>query len=395
VGESWEAVCAGRSGIDSISSFETTSFKTRIAGEVKSLDVEPVVSHKEARTMDLCIQYGLVAAREAIDNAGLAELSDAQRLRTGVAVGSGIGGIETIETNVSRYLKAGPRRVSPFFIPASITNMCAGHISIKEGFRGPNICISTACTTGTHNIGVAAGMIVMGQADVMIAGGTEMSITPMGLAGFNAARALSTRNDDPAAASRPWDAHRDGFVMAAGAGILVLESVQHAMARGAHIYALLSGFGMSADAAHITLPSEDGAGASQAMQAALSDAGISPEQVDYINAHGTSTQAGDLAEAMAIAHLFRGHDALMVSSTKSMTGHLLGAAGAVEAIFSVLAIRDGCVPPTINLDNPDPRLPDLDLVPMDARDAVVNTVLSNSFGFGGTNASLVFRKFDG
>jgi 3-oxoacyl-[acyl-carrier-protein] synthase II len=341
--------------------------------------------------MDGFIQYGYAAAVEAIKDSGY-EVTDENASRIGVAIGSGIGGLDTIEKNFAAMQKGGPRRVSPFFVPAAIINMISGNISIEYGLKGPNIAITTACTTGTHNIGYAARTIAYGDADAMVAGGAEMASGQLGMGGFGAARALSTRNDDPTKASRPWDVDRDGFVLGDGAGVLVLEEYEHAKARGAQIYAELTGFGMSGDAYHMTSPPEDGSGAAASMQNAINDAGLNPVDVNYINAHGTSTPAGDVAESQA-AKLVYGVDSdkIVVSSTKSMIGHLLGAAGAVEAIFSILAIRDQVAPPTINLENPDPRC-DLDYVPHTARNMTINHALSNSFGFGGTNGSLVFSK---
>ncbi|MEM7282226.1 MAG: beta-ketoacyl-ACP synthase II, partial [Pseudomonadota bacterium] len=355
-------------------------------------DIGNYLSPKDARKMDPFIHYGVAASKDALDDSGL-EVTDANADRIGVAVGAGIGGIGTIENNVEKYLAHGsPKKVSPFFVPASIINMVSGHVSIQYGVKGPNIAIVTACTTATHNIGAAARMIQYGDADVMLAGGTEMATTPLGLGGFCALRALSTRNDDPERASRPWDKERDGFVLSDGAAVLVLEELEHARARGANIYAEMAGFGMSADAHHMTAPPDDGDGARRSMANALKDAELNPDQIDYINAHATSTLVGDSGETIAIRRAFGDHaDNLAVSSTKSMTGHLLGAAGGVEAIFSILAIRDGVAPPTINLDNPDEGC-DLDYVPHEARNMTIETALSNSFGFGGTNGTLIFRR---
>ena len=391
VDTAWSALIAGRSGIGPITRFDPAKFPTRIAGSVKDLDVSAYVSPKDARKMDPFIHYGMVAAGQAIDDSGIA-VTEGNAHRIGVAIGSGIGGIDTIEHNYARYLENGsPRKISPFFVPGSIINMISGHVSIRYGITGPNLALVTACTTGTHSIGIAARTIAYGDADVMVAGGAEMATTPLALGGFCSARALSTRNDDPEAASRPWDRERDGFVLSDGAGCIVLEEYEHARARGAGIYAELAGFGMSGDAHHITAPPESGEGARLCMVNALDDAGIAPGDVAYINAHGTSTDVGDKAETVAIKRAFGEHAAkLMVSSTKSMTGHLLGAAGGVEAIFCVLAIRDGIVPPTINYEFPDPEC-DLDYVPNDARNARIDVALSNSFGFGGTNGTLVFR----
>jgi 3-oxoacyl-[acyl-carrier-protein] synthase II len=391
VASTWEGIKAGKSGISNIEHFDTEGFPTRFAGLVPEFDGEEFVSRKDARKMDVFVQYGMVAAGQAIKESGIvANEENADRI--GLAVGSGIGGLTNIEENHRKLLESGPRKLSPFFVPGTITNMIAGNLSIQYGFRGPNFATVTACTTGTHNIGFAAQQIQLGVADVMVAGGTEKASTPLGMAGFSAARALSTRNDDPQAASRPWDADRDGFVLADGAGILVLEEYEHAKQRGATIYAELAGYGMSGDAFHMTAPPEDGAGAALAMRNALRDAGANPDEVDYINAHGTSTKVGDVAEARAIRSVFGEHaDKLAVSSTKSMVGHLLGAAGAVEAIFAILAMRDGVAPPTINLDNPDEGC-DLDFVANQAQQRAIKSVLSNSFGFGGTNASLLFRS---
>jgi 3-oxoacyl-[acyl-carrier-protein] synthase II len=391
VDESWANITAGNSGIALIDDFETSGFNTRFGGSVKAFDISPYLNPKDARKMDLFIQYGMAAGAQAINDSGI-ECTEANAERIGVAIGSGIGGLPMIEHNHSALLKSGPRRISPFFVPGSIINMISGNIAIQHGFKGPNIAITTACTTGTHNIGYSARTIAYGDADVMICGGAEMATTPLGLGGFSAARALSTRNDDPQAASRPWDADRDGFVLSDGAGVMVLEEYEHAVARGAPIYAELSGFGMSDDAYHMTAPPEDGRGAALSMRNAIRDAQLNPEDVDYVNAHGTSTQAGDLAESRAIEHVM-GNAAkqVAVSSTKSMIGHLLGAAGAVEAVFSVLAIRDQVAPPTINLDNPQEGC-DLDYVPHTARNMKIDVALSNSFGFGGTNGSLLFKK---
>ncbi|MDX5298290.1 MAG: beta-ketoacyl-ACP synthase II [Gammaproteobacteria bacterium] len=396
VASSWAAICAGRSGIGAIERFDTEGYTTRIGGAVRGLEIERWLSAKEARKMDTFMHYGLIAAAQAVEDAGLGEGgASVDGDRVGVAIGSGIGGLEFIEQNVRLLAEQGPRKVSPFFVPASVINMISGNVAIRYGYRGPNIAITTACTTGTHNIGFAARLIQYGDADVMLAGGAEMATTPVGLAAFSAARALSTRNDDPQAASRPWDKDRDGFVLGDGAGVLVLESIEHAQARGARIYAEVVGFGMSDDAHHITAPPEHGEGAQLAMRNALKDAGIPLEEVGYINAHGTSTRLGDAAEVAAIRAVFGVHaDQLAVSSTKSMTGHLLGAAGAVEAIFSVLALRDGILPPTINLETPDEGC-DLDFVPIHSRKADLLATLSNSFGFGGTNGSLIFRRFVG
>lgn len=391
VDESWANILAGRSGIAPITHFDTSAFPTRFGGTVKGFDVSEWLSPKEARKMDPFIHYGIAAGLQALRDSGI-EVTEANADRIGVAIGSGIGGLPGIEKGHEAYLGGGPRKLSPFFVPSNIINMISGNLSIACGLRGPNIAIVTACSTGTHNIGEAARIIAYGDADVMLAGGAEMATCPTGLGGFSSARALSTRNDDPEAASRPWDRDRDGFVLSDGAGVLVLEEYGHARARGAQIYAELIGYGMSGDAYHMTAPPENGEGAARCMRNGLRDAGIAPEAVDYINAHGTSTQAGDRAETVAIKSVFGDHAArLAVSSTKSMTGHLLGAAGGIEAIFSVLAIRDGVAPPTINLDNPDPEC-DLDYVPNEARSMKIEVAVSNSFGFGGTNGTLVFSR---
>ena len=394
VPSSWQGVLAGRSGIGLIEHVDLSAHGTRFGGSVKGFDVEPYLSAKEARKLDLFIQYGLAASFQATRDSGL-EITDANRERVGVAMGSGIGGLTNIENNAVVLHQQGPRRISPFLVPGSIINMISGFLSIHLGAQGPNYAIATACTTGTHCIGMAARNIAYGEADVMIAGGSEMATCGLGIGGFGAARALSTRNEDPQGASRPWDKGRDGFVLSDGAGALVLEELEHARARGANIYAELVGFGMSGDAYHMTSPPADGAGAARCMTNAVRDAGLNSEQVQYINAHGTSTPAGDIAEATAIKSVFGEHAyRLAVSSTKSMTGHLLGAAGAVEAIFSVLAIRDQVAPPTINLQEPDEGC-DLDFVAHQAKPMAIDAVLSNSFGFGGTNGSLVFRRFAG
>lgn len=388
----WSALLAGRSGIGPITHFDPSAFGTRIAGEVRGFDPAQWLPAKDIKKMDPFIHYGVAAGLMALDDSGL-EITDSNAERVGAAVGAGIGGIGTIERTHEALLNGGPRKISPFFVPSSIINMIAGHLSILRGLKGPNIAVVTACTTATHNIGLAARMIAYGDADAMIAGGAEHSTTPTAIGGFVSARALSTRNDEPEKASRPWDVDRDGFVLSDGAGVLVLEEYEHARARGARIYCELAGFGMSGDAYHMTAPSENGDGAARCMINALDDADITVEQVDYINAHGTSTPAGDLAEARAVLGVFGCHAGkVMISSTKSMTGHLLGAAGGVEAIFSVLALHHGLVPPTINLDHPDPAVAGLDLVPHDAREAKIGIAMSNSFGFGGTNGTLVFRR---
>jgi len=395
VTSSWEAIRAGRSGIGLIDRFDASEYTTRIGGAVKDLDIEPWLSSKEARKLDAFIHYGLIAAQQAVDDSGLEQYSKLDKERVGIAIGSGIGGLEYIEKNVLQMDKAGPRKVSPFFVPASVINMISGNAAIRFGYKGPNIAIVTACTTGTHNIGYAARTIAYGDADVMLAGGSEMATTRSGVAAFSSARALSTRNDEPEKASRPWDRDRDGFVLSDGAGVVVLEELEHARARGATIYGEVIGFGMSDDAHHITAPPADGEGAARSMRNAIRDAGISPDLVGYINAHGTSTQVGDVAEVAAVKSVFGSHaERLAMSSTKSMTGHLLGAAGAVEAIFSVLAVRDGVLPPTINLDHPDEGC-DLDFVAHKSRDADVKVALSNSFGFGGTNGTLIVSRYEG
>ncbi len=395
VDEAWKNIVAGISGIGAIQRLDCSAFSTRIGGEIKGFDVSEYMDAKDARRMDSFMHYGYASCKQAIEDAGLA-VDDRNADRIGIAYGSGIGGLETIEANYSKYisLNKSPRRISPFFIPATIINMIAGHVSIAYGLRGPNLSIVTACTTGTHSIGVAARTIAYGDADVMIAGGAEMATTVLGLGGFCSAKALSTRNDEPERASRPWDMDRDGFVLGDGAGALVLEEYESAKARGAYILAEVAGFGMSADAHHITAPLESGDGARLCMANALADAGMNAEEVDYVNAHGTSTPLGDKAETQAIRRMFGDHaEKLAISSTKSVTGHLLGAAGAVEAIFSILALRDGIAPPTINYETPDPEC-DLDYVPNEAREMDMKVSLSNSFGFGGTNGTVIFRKID-
>jgi len=393
VEESWKSILAGKSGIAPIERIDTSGFSVTFGGSIRDFDVSEYISPKEAKKMDVFMHYGMAAAKQAIADAGI-EANEDNAERIGVAIGSGIGGIETIENNYKVFLDKGARRISPFFVPASIVNMVAGNLSIAHGFKGPNISIVTACTTGTHNIGDAARMIEYGDADVMVAGGAEMATTYTGLGGFASARALSTRNDDPAAASRPWDIDRDGFVLSDGAGVVVLEEYEHAKARGANIYAELAGFGMSADAYHMTSPSEGGEGAMRCMLMAMKHAGVNADEIDYINAHGTSTPAGDKAETNAVKAALGDHAyKTAVSSTKSMTGHLLGAAGGIEAVFSALAIRDQVAPPTINYDTPDPEC-DLDYVPNEARQMKIDVALSNSFGFGGTNGTLAFRRVD-
>jgi 3-oxoacyl-[acyl-carrier-protein] synthase II len=391
VASAWANITAGRSGIGPITNFDASTFPTRIAGEVRDFDPAQYVAAKDVKKMDPFIHYGIAASVQALADAGL-QPHEHDEERIGVAVGAGIGGIATIERTSITYHEHGQRKISPFFVPSSIINMAAGNLSIMLGLKGPNIACVTACTTGTHNIGLAMRMIQYGDADVMVAGGAEFSTVGTAVGGFCSARALSTRNDEPEKASRPWDRDRDGFVLSDGAGVLVVEEYEHAMKRGARIYCELIGFGMSGDAYHMTAPIESGEGGGRCMVAAVKDAGINLEDVQYINAHGTSTPAGDVAEVHGIKGVFGAHAAkLMVSSTKSMTGHLLGAAGGVEAIFSILALRDGVVPPTINLDNPGEGC-DLDFVPHTAREVKLDTVMSNSFGFGGTNGTLVFRR---
>lgn len=393
VEEAWTNVREGKSGIGPIEDFDTTGFSTRIGGMVRGFNIADYITPKNARKMDPFMHYGVGACVDAIKDSGL-EVTEENGHRIGIAMGAGIGGLKTIEDNHSKLLSGGPRRVSPFFIPGSIINMTSGNVSIMSGITGPNLSIVTACTTATHCIGLAARTVMYGDADVMIAGGSEYATTPLSVAGFCSARAMTTRNDDPHAASRPFDRDRDGFVLSNGAGCLVVEELEHAKSRGAHILAELIGFGMSGDAYHITSPPADGEGARKCMVAAMRDAGVNPADVDYLNAHGTSTPMGDIGETVAIRRAFGdAANSLAVSSTKSCTGHLLGAAGAVEAIFSILAIRDQVLPPTINLDTPDPEC-DLDYVPNVARDATIKTAISNSFGFGGTNGSLVFRAFE-
>ena len=388
---SWGNILAGKSGIQPITHFDVSGFTTRFGGPIYGFDPTEYVSEKDAKKMDKFIHYGIAAGCQAIADSGLA-IDDSNRRRIGVAIGSGIGGITGIENNYEIYRSKGPRRISPFFVPANIINMVAGDLSIKYGLQGPNYSIVSACATGTHNIGEAGIMIRHGYVDVMIAGGAEMGTSPVGLGGFAAARALSTRNEEPERASRPFDRDRDGFVLSDGAGVVVLEEYERAVARGARIYAELVGFGMNSDAYHMTSPSEDGAGAAECMRLAMEDAGVNPDQIQYINAHGTSTPAGDAAETLAVKRAL-GDRAyrIAVSSTKSMTGHMLGAAGGAEAIFSVLAIRDQVAPPTINYETPDPAC-DLDYVPNTAREMPIEYALTNSFGFGGTNGTLIFRR---
>jgi 3-oxoacyl-[acyl-carrier-protein] synthase II len=391
--DAWRNVSEGNSGTVVVEDFDTSTYPTRIAGLVKGFDVDAYLAKKDQRKNDPFIHYSVGASVDAIRDSGL-EITEENGHRIGVALGAGIGGIQTIEDNLKKMFSGGVRKVSPFFIPGSIINMASGQVSILQHITGPNISIVTACATSTHCIGLAARSIEHGDADVMLAGGGEHSTSPLAMAGFCAARAMSTRNDDPKAASRPYDIDRDGFVMSNGAGTVVLEEYEHAKARGARIYAELLGFGMSSDAYHITLPPADGEGARKCMTAAIKDAGIAPSDIDYINTHGTSTPAGDIGETNGIKRAFGDHaNQVMISSTKSTTGHLLGAAGVAEAIFGVLAIKNQVIPPTINLDNQDPEC-DLDYTPNVARDAKVRTVLSNSFGFGGTNGSLILRAID-
>jgi 3-oxoacyl-[acyl-carrier-protein] synthase II len=393
VSEAWSNLLAGQSGIGPITRFDASAMSCRIAGEIKNFDLESYISAKEARTMDRFIHYGIAAAAQAIQDAGLPTgdaLGEEEACRTGVVIGSGIGGLPLIEDTHIDYVARGPRRISPFFVPASIINMISGHVSMRHGYKGPNLAVVTACTTGLHSIGEAGRLIEYGDADVMIAGGSEGTVSPLGVGGFAAMRALSTRNDDPTAASRPWDKDRDGFVLGEGAGVMVLEEYEHAKARGAKIYAELSGYGMSADAGHMTAPSMDGP--RRAMLSAMRNAGIQANQVDYLNAHGTSTPLGDINETQAIKAALGDHAyKTVVSSTKSMTGHLLGGAGGIESVFTVLALHHQKVPPTINLHNPDPEC-DLDYCANTARDLKIDVALKNNFGFGGTNGSLVFKR---
>ena len=389
----WDSLLAGRSGIARIEAFDPTAFACQIAGEVKNFDLEPYINAKEARSMDRFIHLGIAAAQQAIEDAGLPsreELDDELATRIGVIIGSGIGGLPLIEETHSELTNRGPRRISPFFVPASIINMISGHVSMRHGFKGPNLAIVTACTTGLHSIGEAARKIEYGDADIIVAGGSESTVSPLGIGGFAAMRALSTRNDDPTAASRPWDKDRDGFVLGEGAGVMVLESYEHAKARGAKIYCELSGYGMSADAGHMTAPNMDGP--RRAMLSAMKNAGVNPEDVQYANAHGTSTPLGDVNETNAFKAAFGDHaKQLVVNSTKSMTGHLLGGAGGIESVFTVLAVHHQKSPPTINLDNQDPEC-DLDYCANVARDLTINVAIKNNFGFGGTNGSLVFKR---
>ena len=393
VATSWDNIKAGKSGVTKIEEFDASQFSAQICAGVKDFVAEPIVDRKDQRRMDIFIQYGLVAAAEAIADANL-EVPEGQGPRYGVSIGSGIGGLPMIEHSKDLYNKSGPRKLSPFFIPAVIINMISGYVSIRYGMQGPNLATVTACSTGSHNIGLSMRAIQYGDADVMVCGGSEMATSELGVGGFAAIRALSTRNDDPEAASRPWDKDRDGFVLGSGAGVLVLEEYEHAKARGAKIYAELSGYGMNGDAYHITAPESNGEGAARCMNIAINDAGLNTDEINYINAHGTSTPVGDPIEINAVKTTFGDHaNNLAMSSTKSMIGHLLGAAGAVEAVFSVLALRDQVAPPTVNLDNPSEGC-DINLVAKTAQEMKINAAVSNSFGFGGTNASLVFVKSD-
>lgn len=394
ISDAWRNILAGKSGITRISRFDPSALASQIAGEVRELDITQYLSVKDTRRMDAFIHYGMIAAIQAIKDAGIDDINatNLESERIGINIGSGIGGLSMIENTHDAYHAGGPRKISPFFIPSTIINMIAGNLSIMFGFKGPNLAIVTACATATHCLGNAARMIEYGDTDVMIAGGAESCVTPLAVGGFASARALSTRNDDPCTASRPWDKDRDGFVLGEGAGVLVLEEMEHAKRRGARIYAELAGFGMSADAYHMTSPCEDGEGAARCMTNALKNAGINANEVDYINAHGTSTPLGDIAETISVKRCFGDHaKKLVVNSTKSMTGHLLGAAGGVEAIFSTLAIYHQTSPPTINISSQDPQC-DLDYVPHTARDMKIDIAMSNSFGFGGTNGTLIFKK---
>ena len=391
IAEAWRNILNGNSGIATLENIDTEDQAVTFGGSVKNFDISEYLSPKEVKKMDIFIHYGIAAGIQAIEDSGI-EITESNAERIGVAIGAGIGGLTTIEKTADLFREKGPKRISPFFVPSSIINMVSGNLSIKYGLKGPNFAIVTACTTGTHNIGDASRIIEYGDADVMIAGGTEMSTTNCGLGGFAAARALSTRNDDPLTASRPWDIDRDGFVLGDGAGVIVLEEYKHAKKRGANIYAELSGYGMSSDAYHITLPSEGGEGAARCMINAINNAGINPNEVDYINVHGTSTPAGDIAETDAAKLALGSHsNKIVMSSTKSMTGHLLGAAGGIEAIFSILSIKDQVAPPTINIFNQDPKC-DLDYAANEAKEISINNAISNSFGFGGTNGSIVISK---
>lgn len=393
VEQSWKSILAGKSGVAAIAGFDASNLPVRIAAEVKGFDPTRYLPKKSVKKMDTFIHYGFAAGSEAFKDSGLV-VTEQNAEKIGVHIGSGMGGLPMIEEGIANLISKGPRRITPFFVPATIINMASGNLSIDLGLKGPNLSMVTACASGTHSIGDAARIIAYGDADAMLAGGTEASTSPIGVAGFAQAKALSTRNDDPERASRPWDRDRDGFVLGEGAGVLVLEEYEHARARGARIYAELVGFGMSGDAFHMTSPAEDGAGAARCMSNALRDAGLNPEQVDYINAHGTSTPAGDVAETQAAKTVFGDHAyRLPMSSTKSMTGHALGAAGGLEAVFTILALRDQVLPPTINLDDPDDGL-DLDYVANSARDAKLSVAMTNSFGFGGTNGTLIFKTLD-
>ena len=393
IADTWANILAGKSGAAPIDAFDVSAYSTQFSASVRDFDISPYLAPKDARKMDTFVQYGMAAGIQALEDSGF-EVTDENAPRVGCAIGSGIGGIGQIEKNTEIVNNSGPRRISPFFVPGSIINMISGNLSVKYNMQGPNLAVVTACTTGTHNIGLGARLIAQGDADAMLVGGAEMATTPVGLGGFAAARALSTRNDDPQAASRPWDKDRDGFVLGDGAGVIMLEEYESARARGANIYAELTGFGMSGDAYHMTLPPEDGRGAAASMANAVRDAGVPLDKINYINAHGTSTPAGDVAESKAVETVLgSAAEQVAVSSTKSMIGHLLGAAGAVEAIFSILAIRDQVCPPTINLDNPDEGA-NLNYVPHNAQEREIHSVLSNSFGFGGTNGSLLFSKLD-
>jgi 3-oxoacyl-[acyl-carrier-protein] synthase II len=391
VSETWENILAGKSGAALIDTFDVSAYSTQFSASVRDFDISAYLAPKDARKMDVFVQYGMAAGIQAMQDSGL-EVTEENAPRIGCSIGSGIGGIGQIEKNADILKTSGPRRISPFFVPGSIINMISGNLSVKYNLQGPNLAIVTACTSGTHNIGLGARLIALGDADAMLVGGAEMATTPVGLGGFAAARALSTRNDDPTAASRPWDKDRDGFLLGDGAGVLMIEEYESAKARGARIYAEITGFGMSGDAYHMTLPPEDGRGAAAAMRNAINDAGISPDKINYINAHGTSTKAGDVAESRAVETVLgSAASQVAVSSTKSMIGHLLGAAGAVEAIFAIMALRDQVAPPTINLDNVDEGC-NLNYVPNTAQERAIHSVLSNSFGFGGTNGSLIFSQ---
>ena len=393
VAESWQNILAGKSGVSPIDAFDVSAYNTRFSANVKDFDISGYLTPKESRKLDVFVQYGMAAGMQAMDDSGL-EVTEENAPRIGCSIGSGIGGIGQIEKNADILKNSGPRKISPFFVPGSIINMISGNLSVKYNLQGPSLAIVTACTSGTHNIGMGARLIALGDADAMLVGGAEMATTPVGLGGFSAARALSTRNDDPQAASRPWDRDRDGFVMGDGAGVLMIEEYETAKARGANIYAEVKGFGMSGDAYHMTLPPEDGRGAAASMRNAIRDAEVAVDRINYINAHGTSTNAGDVAESRAVeAVLGTAAEQVAVSSTKSMIGHLLGAAGSAEAIFSILALRDQVAPPTINLDNPDEGCV-LNYVPHTAQERAIDAVLSNSFGFGGTNGSLLFTAPD-